>query len=100
MQATVTAYSGDKFGKRVTSHSLRYGGATMLAAAGLPHYIIAMYGGWSQDSQSLKLYTKPSTNMVNIVSRHMASMGNQDSSIYFINDAYVISQGGYRDEGM
>ena len=100
MQATVTAYSGDKFGKRVTSHSLRYGGATMLAAAGLPHYIIAMYGGWSQDSQSLKLYTKPSTNMVNIVSRHMASMGNEDSSIYFINDAYVISQGGYRDEGM
>jgi len=48
MQATMQAYGGDKFGSRVTSHSLRYGGATMLAAAGLPHYIIAMYGGWSR----------------------------------------------------
>ena len=99
MQATMKANGGDRFGKRVTSHSLRYGGATMLAAAGLPHYIIAMYGGWSQDSQTLKLYTKPSMQMVNIVSKHMASMGNEDSSMYFINDAYVISQGGHKNNG-
>ena len=93
MQSTIKACGGDKFGKQVTSHSLRYGGATMLAAAGLPHYIIAMYGGWSEDSKTLKLYTKPSEGMVAIVSKHMASMGSRDSSTFFINDAYVISQG-------
>ena len=93
MQATMNACGGNKFGNQVTSHSLRYGGATMLAAAGLPHYIIAMYGGWSPDSKILKLYTKPSGEMVEIVSKHMASMGRKDSSMYFINDAYVIAQG-------
>ena len=32
-------------GLRATSHKCRYGGASMLAAAGFPHYVIAMYGG-------------------------------------------------------
>ena len=40
--------------KRVTSHSLRYGGASMMAAAGFPHYIIAIYGGWTVDSKALR----------------------------------------------
>jgi hypothetical protein len=30
---------------KISAHSLRYGGATMLAAAGLPQYIIAYFGG-------------------------------------------------------
>ena len=30
---------------KVSTHSLRYGGATELAAAGFPQYIIAAYGG-------------------------------------------------------
>jgi hypothetical protein len=70
MQATMKAYGGDMLGFRVTSNSLRYGGATMLATTGLPHYIIAMYGGWFQDSQTLKIYTKPSVHMVGTVSKH------------------------------
>jgi Phage integrase family len=44
--------------KKVSAHSLRYGGATMLAAAGLPQYIIAYFGGWCEDSNSLQLYTQ------------------------------------------
>ncbi len=45
--------------KKPTSHSLRYGGATMMAAAGFPQYIIAIYGGWTENSTSLRIYTKP-----------------------------------------
>jgi len=43
---------------KISAHSLRYGGATMLAAAGLPQYVIAYFGGWTEDSDSLKLYTQ------------------------------------------
>jgi len=59
---------------RVTTHSLRYGGATMLASGGYPEYIIAMYGGWAEGSVSLRRYTRPSLELVNNVSRHMQSM--------------------------
>ena len=30
----------------------------MLAAAGLPQYIIAYFGGWCEDSKSLQIYTQ------------------------------------------
>jgi len=43
---------------KISAHSLRYGGATMLAAAGLPQYIIAYFGGWCEDSKSLQTYTQ------------------------------------------
>ena len=33
---------------KVSAHSLRYGGATTLAAAGYPEYIIAFYGGFQE----------------------------------------------------
>ena len=38
----------------------------MLAAAGLPQYIIAYFGGWTEDSESLKFYTQlnVSSNMM------------------------------------
>jgi hypothetical protein len=49
----IVNYLGWKSNK-VSVHSLRYGGATMLAAAGLPQYIIEYYGGWAEDSKSLK----------------------------------------------
>ena len=53
---------------KVSAHSLRYGGATMLAAAGLPQYIIEYFGGWAQDSQSLsKLYAKLGSEAVSRV---------------------------------
>ena len=59
---------------KVSAHSLRYGGATMLAAAGLPQYVIEYFGGWAQDSQALaKLYTKLGSEAVGRVS---AIIGN------------------------
>ena len=78
MQLTVEDCGLKKLKKPVTSHSLRYGGATMLAAAGLPHYIIAIYGGWTQESKSLRIYTKPSDEMTRKVSRYMARMARED----------------------
>ena len=67
MKDTVT-YLGWKDDK-VSAHSLRYGGATMLAAAGLPQYIIEYFGGWAQDSQALsKLYAKLGSEAVGRVS--------------------------------
>ena len=45
MTDTVKSLGVEDKGIRATSHSLRYGGATMLAAAGFPEYLIAPYGG-------------------------------------------------------
>ena len=59
---------------RVSTHSLRYGGATMLASGGYPEYIIAMYGGWAEGSASLRRYTRPTMAMIGDVSRHMQAM--------------------------
>lgn len=93
MQWTVDSVMPLGMKKRVTSHSLRYGGATMMAAAGYPHYIIAIYGGWSPDSKALRIYTKPSEQMIESVSAHMVKMAQSDVSTFFINDAIVIEKG-------
>jgi hypothetical protein len=42
----------------VSSYSLRYGGATELAAAGFPQYVISTYGGWTEKSRALHIYTR------------------------------------------
>ena len=60
MDRTLRSLGVAGYGIRATSHSLRYGGATMLAAAGFPQYIIAHYGGWSENSSALKIYARPS----------------------------------------
>jgi hypothetical protein len=91
MQHTVDA-SGITNTRKLTSHCLRYGGATMLAAAGFPHYLIAYYGGWSPDSKSLKIYTRPSDDMQFLVSAHMAKMARKDSSLYFIQESHMINK--------
>ena len=57
---------------RVSAHSLRYGGATTLAAAGFPEYIIAFYGGWAPGSTAMRRYIKPSNDVVRKVSQHMS----------------------------
>jgi len=57
---------------KVSAHSLRYGGATTLAAAGFPEYIIAFYGGWAPDSAAMQRYIKPSADVVRQVSLHMS----------------------------
>jgi len=54
---------------KISAHSLRYGGATMLAAAGLPQYIIAYFGGWCEDSKSLQTYTQLNVSSNSIVSK-------------------------------
>jgi hypothetical protein len=58
---------------KVSAHSLRYGGATTLAAAGYPEYIIAFYGGWSEGSKAMKRYIRPSNSISKSVSHQMAS---------------------------
>jgi integrase len=75
-----------------TSHSLRYGGATMMAAAGFPQYLIAQYGGWSEKSSSLKIYTKASAAMIQEVSRHMTEMSKLNVSKMFLIDANIRHQ--------
>ena len=64
---------------RISAHSLRYGGATLMAGAGFPEFIIAQYGGWVEGSESLKVYIRPTRETIERVSRHMASGGNSDA---------------------
>jgi site-specific recombinase XerD len=63
---------------KISAHSLRYGGATMLAAAGLPQYIIAYFGGWCEDSKSLQIYTQLNVSSNRDVSR-IFSQGDKAS---------------------
>ena len=74
------------------SHSRRYGGATMLLSAGFPHYIIAIYGGWSEDSKILQRYTRHSDSMLELVSAHMSRMAKSDSVNFFVIDAFMIAK--------
>ena len=64
--------------KKVCVHSLRYGGATMLAAAGLPQYVIAYFGGWTEGSASLKRYTQVGGGSVTMVSNIMSEGYSKD----------------------
>jgi hypothetical protein len=61
----------------------------MMAAAGYPQYLVAQYGGWTEDSQSLKIYTKVADKMLKAVSKHMAEMSNVEVSSLFISDANI-----------
>ena len=61
----------------------------MMAAAGYPQYLVAQYGGWTENSQSLKIYTKLSEKTLIAVSKHMADMAKVNVSSMFINDANI-----------
>jgi hypothetical protein len=74
-------------GTRATSHSLRYGGATMMAAAGFPQYLIAHYGGWKENSESLKIYCRPSDESQARVSEYMFQLAKGTPSRAAIQDA-------------
>ena len=63
-----------------SAHSLRYGGATMLAAAGLPQYIIAWYGGWTVDSTVMRLYATLGSDAINLVTGTMCSQSGKNLS--------------------
>ena len=56
---------------KISAHSLRYGGATTLAAAGFPEYVIAFYGGWAHGSRAMRTYIKPTDAIIKKVSLHM-----------------------------
>ena len=56
---------------KISAHSLRYGGATTLAAAGFPEYVIDFYGGWAHGSRAMRTYIKPTDDIIKRVSLHM-----------------------------
>jgi hypothetical protein len=60
---------GDKL---ISAHPLGYGGATLLAAAGVPSYIITYFGGWSEDSKMVRRYAQLGGQAVDNVSRIMS----------------------------
>lgn len=82
--------NGRKIPRKATSHSLRYGGATMLAQAGFPQYLIAHYGGWTADSEALKRYVVPSEESIKKVSEYMTSMALENPSRHYIEDAMAV----------
>ena len=53
---------------KVSAHSLRFGGASLLASFGLPQYIIEYFGGWAKDSKTLPLYAQPDSSVLAIAS--------------------------------
>jgi hypothetical protein len=53
---------------KVSAHSLRFGGASLLASFGLPQYIIEYFGGWAKDSKTLPLYAQPDSSALAIAS--------------------------------
>ena len=53
---------------KVSAHSLRFGGASLLASFGLPQYIIEYFGGWAKDSKTLPLYAQPDSAALAIAS--------------------------------
>ena len=93
MREAVLAYTGDKpVGRIATSHSLRYGGATMMASAGFPQYLIAHYGGWAEDSEVLRRYIVPSDESIDRVSSYMTDMALKQPSKHYIDDAFAVYQ--------
>ena len=64
---------------QASAHSLRYGGAYMLAMMGLPEYIIAWYGGWAEGSTAMRTYVQISPEVISKVSRHMSMCAGQRS---------------------
>ena len=54
--------------KKVSAHSLRYGGASLLASFGLPQYLIEYFGGWKKGSKTMPLYARPDSQSLGLVS--------------------------------
>jgi hypothetical protein len=99
MGATVRSLGVAGYDMNVTSHSLRYGGATMMAAAGFPQYLIAHYGGWKANSRSLERYARPSDESIQRVSEYMAKMSYQSPSRHYIQDLIARQRGRGRGGG-
>jgi hypothetical protein len=68
----------------ISLHSLRYGGATLLATAGLPKYVIEHFGGWVANSGAVSEYIQLGGESAQTVSRAMSlasSAGLADARI-------------------
>jgi len=89
MKATVDDMGLHGLKGRVASHSLRYGGATMMAAAGFPDYLIALYGGWDPQSKVFRRYIRLTRESAARVSAHMARISEGTSSQDFIRDLHA-----------
>jgi hypothetical protein len=96
MHATVLSKGVPSGSIKATSHSLRYGGATMMAAAGFPQYLVAIYGGWTEGSKSLRIYTKPSEAMARTVSQHMIRSAAEQPSMMFLRELMTSVAGSQR----
>ena len=96
MGNTVKSLGVEGYNMNVSSHSLRYGGATMMAAAGFPQYLIAHYGGWKATSRSLERYARPSEESIQRVSEFMTKMAYQSPSQHYIQDLLTRQKGGKR----
>ena len=83
---------------RISAHSLRYGGATTMAAAGFHDYVIAYYGGWAAGSTSMQKYIKPSNALVKAVSQHMASAQHSMSTVAIVNQLLAHRMAGMDSE--
>ena len=88
---TIKAAGGEKINRLSTTHSFRYGGATMMASAGFPQYLIAHYGGWSENSTALRKYVRPSDASISRVSEIMTTMALGNPSKLYIEDALAAS---------
>ena len=91
---TIQAAGGVKVDRLSTTHSLRYGGATMMASAGFPQYLIAHYGGWAENSSALKKYIRPSDASIARVSEYMTTMALGEPSRHYIEDALAARRKG------
>ncbi len=96
MGNTVRSLGVQGYDMNVSSHSLRYGGATMMAAAGFPQYLIAHYGGWKATSRSLERYARPSDDSIQRVSEFMTKMAYQSPSRHYIQDLLTRQKGNKR----
>ena len=73
---TITRFVGLR-DNMTSTHSLRYGGATRLAAAGIPVYAITHFGGWAEDSKMTRQYVQLGGLMTEDVSRVMSEAFNK-----------------------
>jgi hypothetical protein len=76
----------------VSSHSLCYGGAMELAAAGFPQYVISTYGGLTENSRALHIYTRLSQCTNELVSKHMFRDGMYRTVQTVVNDLLMHRQ--------
>ena len=92
MRATVKSLNIRGYQHQFCTHSLRYGGAVMMVAAGHPEYLIAIYGGWAPGSRSLHGYIHTlSDESIARVSADMARVAVASTSVSFIRNLHVES---------